>query len=131
MVFGPTQASYETHGASSMQTTPPSRHVLFPTPYVWCVFFAAMDIMVTWIVLHMGGREVNGVAAWLIHRFGLWGIVVFKFVIIMAVIAICEFIGRRRPVLGKRLAEWAVALNVVPVAVGLVQLVFKTVQASA
>ncbi len=104
---------------------PSSSQVLFPGAYVWCVFFASLDIMVTWIVLHMGGREANGLAAFLIHRLGLWGIVVFKFVVIMSVIAICEFVGRRKHPVGKRLAEWAVALNVVPVAVGIVQLLFK------
>lgn len=116
---------------STIDIEPRGRHVLFPTPYVWCVFFASLDIMVTWIVLHMGGREANGLAAWLIHRFGLWGIVVFKFVIIMLVIAVCEYVGRGRPAMGKRLAEWAVALNIVPVAVGLVQLVYRTLHANA
>ncbi len=106
-------------------SSPDRSHVLFPGPYVWCVFFASMDIMVTWIVLHMGGREVNSLAALVIERHGLPGIVIFKFALIMLVIGICEFVGRRKQPTGKRLAIWAVALNVVPVAVGMVQLLYK------
>ncbi len=35
---------------------------LYPDLYTWFVFFAAMDVMLTWTILALGGREINGFA---------------------------------------------------------------------
>lgn len=34
----------------------------FQNEYVWFVFFSAMDVMLTWVILWRGGREVNPIA---------------------------------------------------------------------
>lgn len=90
--------------------------------YVWLVLVSALDIMLTWVILYLGGWEVNGVAASIIERFGLVGIVVFKFVMVIVVILICEFLGRRRPAAGRFLAQAAIALTCIPVVLALWQL---------
>ena len=74
-----------------------------------------LDVMLTWVILHLGGREANGAAAFIIGRFGLPGMVIFKFGLVAFVIALCEAVGRRSPAAGERLAVWAIALTCVPV----------------
>jgi hypothetical protein len=95
--------------------------MLYENHYTWFVFVSALDIMLTWVILHAGGREANQLAASVLERFGLEGLVVFKFALVILVIAICEVVGRKNFATGRRLASWAVALTCVPllVAVGL------------
>ena len=69
----------------------------------------------TYVVLWFGGAEVNAVARWVLERFGIAGMTVFKFVLVVIVILICQTVGLRRESTGRRLAEWAVALTFVPV----------------
>ncbi len=98
------------------------RAALFPQIYIWYVFFAALDIMFTWVILYWGGRELNGVANWALDLGGLPGLVVFKFVLVMFVIAVCEIVGRRNHRAGHKLAQWAVAVTLIPVVLALWQL---------
>lgn len=98
------------------------RAVLFPDLYVWFVLLASLDIMLTWVILALGGREVNVLADWIIRLGKLPGVVIFKFACVMTLIAICEVVGRVRPVLGRPLALWAVAMTALPVIVALLQM---------
>ncbi|MBU0639334.1 MAG: hypothetical protein KKB50_10760 [Planctomycetes bacterium] len=98
------------------------RATLYPQTYVWYVFFAALDIMFTWIVLHFEGHEANWLARLVLDLGGLPAMTLYKFVLVMLVICVCEVIGRRRERLGRRLAKWAVALNALPVALAVLQL---------
>lgn len=95
------------------------RSVLYPNHYVWFVFLSAMDAMVTWVVLYRGGREVNALADWVIRRYGLAGMVAYKFLLVVVVVAVCELTGRRKPATGRSLARLAVVVGCVPVALGL------------
>lgn len=74
------------------------------------------------------GEEVNPIAAWVIQRGGLPGKVLYKFALVLMIVSICEYVGRRRYALGKRIAEWAVALTAIPVAVALFQMAVDTWQ---
>ena len=96
--------------------------VLYENAYTWLVLVSALDIMLTWIVLLMGGREVNGVAKYVIDRFDVAGVVAFKFSIVVFVVSLCEIVGRLKPRVGRRLAIAAVAMTCVPVTAALVQL---------
>jgi hypothetical protein len=89
--------------------------VRYPNTYVWLVFLSAMDIMMTWVILWHGGREVNAIADAVLARFGLWGMVAFKFGFVVLVICICEEAGRRRDSAGKFLGRFAVVISCVPV----------------
>jgi len=99
------------------------RPALYPDVYVWYVLFSALDIMMTWIILHLDGVELNVLADWVIELGGLPAMVFYKFVLVMLVVAICEVVGRRRERLGRRLAKWSVAITVIPVAVAFAQLI--------
>ncbi len=90
--------------------------------YLWFVFVSALDVMLTWTILVLGGSEVNVVADAVIARAGLTGIVAYKFSLVVFVIIMCEVVGRRRPHVGHKLAEWAVAITAIPVVLSFVQL---------
>ena len=80
------------------------KDVLYPNHYTWLVFVSAMDIMMTCTVIVFGGHEVNVIANFFLRRWGLPGMVMFKFALVVVVIGLCELIGRRnrrnRPVAG-------------------------------
>ncbi len=92
--------------------------VLYPDCYTWLVFVSSMDLMLTWVIFHLGGWEANPLAAFVIDRFDLAGTVVFKFGLLALVIGICEFVGRRRPPAGRLLAVLSVAFPATGVLAG-------------
>ena len=94
------------------------RTVLYPDLYTWFVFLSSLDLLLTWLILHAGGREVNAIADWVIRQFNVRGLIVFKFLVVMLVLCICEVVGRTRGHLGVKLARWAVVLTSFPVIVG-------------
>ena len=96
--------------------------MLYENTYVWLIFVSCLDIMLTWVVLHTGGREANALAAWIIARFGLIGIVLFKLSIVVFVIGLCEMIGRHSRTAGRGFVRAAVAISAMPVLVGFVLL---------
>ncbi len=89
--------------------------VLYPDAYAWFVLFASMDIMLTVLILLMGGYEMNSVAAWVIRAFGLVGLVVYKFALVIVVVLVCELIGRVRHEVGRRVAVASIVLTLAPV----------------
>ncbi len=100
--------------------------VRYPNCYVWFVFLSAMDIMLTWVVLSMGGMEANPLVDRVLVEWGLQGIVAYKFGLVMLVIWVCEVVGRQRDRSGRRLAEWMVAIALIPVYLAMVQLLLNT-----
>lgn len=138
MTSGHTQQS----GSSNTRTGPTRRArargsgpgVRYPNAYVWFVFLAALDVILTCLILHpvlfprdlhmteSRGAEVNVVADWILERFDLPGMVAFKFLLVVVVILLCEIIGRYSDRTARRLAEWAVAITAIPVIIALVQM---------
>src|SRR5690349_11853101 len=103
------------------------RHVLYPDRYAWYVLASALDGMVTITVLvHLGAREVNTFAQWSIERFGNWGLIGLKFLSVILVVLICEYVGRRRRRLGAALATAAIFLSLIPVVAAMTQVVYLT-----
>src|SRR5438552_17567026 len=99
---------------------PPRRGMLYENAYIWLIFVSCMDIMMTWVVLWHGGREVNLLAAAIVNRFGLPGMVLFKLILVLAVIGLCEVIGRRNLEAGRKFANVAVLLSAAPVVLAFV-----------
>ena len=95
----------------------PNPQVLYPNQYTWLIFVSALDVMLTWVVLCVGGRETNVLAEAVVHRFGLPGLVGFKFALVLLVIVLCEWVGRRSLVAGRRLALASIAITCLPVAI--------------
>lgn len=86
--------------------------------YPWFVLLASLDVMLTWILLSLGGREANVVAERVIEAAGLPGAVGLKFASVTVVVLACEAVGRRADRAGRRLAATAVAVSTLPVLVG-------------
>lgn len=122
--------------AGSSPPSPAKRSVRYPNAYVWFVFLAALDVMLTYLILHpvlfsgdlemteSRGAEANVLAGWIIERWDVPGLVLFKFVLVVLVVVLCEVIGRRKDKAGRRLAEWAVAITSIPVVLALIQMGF-------
>ena len=99
-------------------------HRLSPASvYPWLVLVTLLDVFLTSRILAMGGSELNALADHVLTHAGVPGMLAFKLLAIGVVMAICEFIARRDDPRGRRLAEWGVALNVIPVALGGAQIV--------
>ncbi|MCB9850696.1 MAG: hypothetical protein H6817_08325 [Phycisphaerales bacterium] len=99
-----------------------SPQMLFQNNYVWFVLVSALDVMLTWIVLLLDGVEANPIADAVLQYGGLPGMVAFKFALVLLVVVLCEWTGRRNLHTGWKLSEWAVAITTIPVTVAFVQL---------
>jgi heme/copper-type cytochrome/quinol oxidase subunit 3 len=97
-------------------------HVRYPNGYVWLVFVATLDVFFTYIVLRLGGREVNPVAAHVISHWDVPGMVTFKLCLITLAIVIAEEVGRRDDRLGRRFVGYAIALSLAPVTLAILLL---------
>ncbi len=116
-------------GVSEGAAHPLRRHVLYPNQYVWYVLVSSLDLVMTNTVMnYFGAKEVNTIADAAIRAFGFWGLIGLKFATVALVVGICEFVGSKRPALGKKIAEWAVAISTVPVVVATVQAIWHHMQ---
>ncbi len=98
------------------------RDLLYPDRYAWYVLVSSLDVILTITVIeHFGARELNTLAEQLLMAFGAAGLIALKVATMIVVVLICDYVGRRKYRLGKRLSEWAIALSAVPVAVSLIQ----------
>jgi len=98
------------------------RHVLYPSTYLWYVLVSTLDLMFTRVMLHFGGEETNLIADFVLGRWNIVGLILFKFALVFLVICICEFVGRRRPRTGLYLIQWAVGITWIPVLLSIVLL---------
>ena len=99
----------------------------YQNTYVWLLLAASLDIMLTGIVLFLGGTEVNWLADRVLEKYHFPGMIAFKFGLVVFVILMCEFIGRMRDQTGRRLAFWAVVINFFPVVWTITQLLLVMV----
>jgi hypothetical protein len=77
--------------------------------------------LLTWIVLFLGGKELNQLALNVLQRWALPGLLVYKFGLVCVVILICEFVGRRDHDTGRRLSRAAVIITAVAPALATLQ----------
>jgi len=119
----------ETATATTEQLRARPSLAMFPDCYSWFVFLSAMDLFFTLLILHpaFGAEEVNVLARWVILHGGLRGIIAYKFGLVALIVAICEIVGRRREVVGRKLAEWCVAITAIPVTLSFIQLLVAVV----
>ncbi|MCG8509410.1 MAG: DUF5658 family protein [Rhodospirillales bacterium] len=89
--------------------------MLFPDAYCWFILVASMDVMLTWLVLSLGGTEVNPIADRILATTGHWGMVGFKLGITLLVIELCQIVGDRDKRKGSRLAWTAVGISAIPI----------------
>jgi len=96
--------------------------MLYQRAYKWFVYLSVFDVLLTWFIVLLGGSEVNVLADAVIATAGLKGILIYKFCLVILVIVSCEVIGRRRPLLGRRVAHWSIAVTAIPVVLSILQL---------
>lgn len=101
--------------------------IRYPDHAVWFVLFSSMDVMLTWVILSVGGSEANPIARLVIDAWGLPGAIAFKFSLTLAVIIICETIGRQRERLGRTIMNIAIGVSVTPVLYSILLLAFHIV----
>lgn len=87
------------------------------------MFISALDVVLTWFILLLGGSEVNVLADAVIAFAGLKGILIYKFCLVVFVVLICEVVGRRRLGVGRNLARLALAVTALPVILSVAQLI--------
>jgi hypothetical protein len=115
-------------GDPAAGAAPLGRTTLYPRVYLCFVFLAALDVIITLAILHLGGHELNALADWVIQRYDVPGVVVYKFGLVVVVVLLCEIIGRRRPRRGQLLARWAVVISAFPVVIGTLHLLNRFLQ---
>ena len=116
--IGPTSGSNVTSSLRQRM----SIHPLYPNRYVWFVFLSTMDVFMTFIVLQFGGAEANSLANWILVRFGLAGMTIFKFVMVVFVIGLCEIVGRLDERAGRLLIGAGLIITCAPVVLAFVLL---------
>jgi hypothetical protein len=91
------------------------REMLYPDLYAWFILFSAMDVMLTWVIRSIGGSEANPIARLVIDAWELPGAIAFKFSLTLAVIVICEIVGRQRDRVARFLIQLAIVVSITPV----------------
>jgi hypothetical protein len=84
----------------------------------WFLALAAIDVVLTTLVLRVGGQEANVVPRAILENAGLGGMILLKTVCVVVVLLACEIVGRRREEMGRRLALLAVAANTLAATMG-------------
>ena len=93
-----------------------NRHMRYPSAYGWLLLLSALDVMLTWIILHyFMGAEVNPIARAVIDIWGLNGMIIYKFALITLFILICEGVGSLRDSAGRTLSRVSLLIASVPV----------------
>jgi hypothetical protein len=77
--------------------------ILLESEIAWLLLVSILDILITTALLHRGPQfvESNPLAAWFFRRYNVAGLVLYKFVLISAVVVIAELVERIRPGRGK------------------------------
>ncbi len=90
-------------------------HMQFPSAYLWFILLSSIDIMMTWLILALGGQELNVLAQAVIQHFGLVGMILFKFALVLFVIIMCEIIGRKEHPTAKKLILISIIITCIPI----------------
>lgn len=104
------------------------RPCLYPSYYTWMVLLAALDVMFTWIILFMEGRELNPLADFIIKKYNLLGVVMLKLGTLCIVLCICEVVGHRRRAAGDKLVKAVSVILAVPVSTQFVLMMIVLLQ---
>ena len=117
----------------------------YPNEYVWLVFVSCMDLTLTWLILEgLEGEEINPVARFILEGLkgeranpfdnsilslvGYFGLIIFKFCLILFVMLVCEILGRRSDESGRLLARVGVGISAIPMIVSFYLLITEVFQ---
>ncbi len=105
------------------------RGLLFETEVSWFVLASALDVALTFLVLHYSNSgmthgtfvESNPVAQWFIIHWGFRGMAGYKLLMTLIVVVIAEFVGRQKPTVARMLL-WGGTIMVAAVVIQSVRL---------
>jgi len=83
----------------------------FTRGHLILLFVATLDILLTFWILALDGREANPIARHVIERWSLGGAVIFKFSLTLFVMLICEYIANHRDRTARRLMFAAITIS--------------------
>ena len=86
-----------------------------PVCYLLIIGGGSLDLLLTDVILSLGGREANPLANVALQRFGMTGMAAYKCLVTALIILGCEYTARRRLRTGRRLAHALIAINFAPV----------------
>lgn len=96
--------------------------ILFPRMYWAYIVLAAMDVLLTALILKVGGHELNAVGRAAFAWAGLFGATMLKFTTVTVVLLACEYAERAKPDAGRLIVYAAVSISTVPVMMGLMEI---------
>jgi hypothetical protein len=99
--------------------------------HAWFLALASLDVILTTIILGLGGHESNALARAVIAAGGLSAMVLFKLACVLVALVLCEIVGHRRPSAGRGIALAAVGLNTTAVCLGVAYLTIYSLSAYA
>ena len=87
------------------------RRMLFETEVSWFVLASALDVALTFQVLHYSNNDLthgtfvesNPIAQWFISHWGFRGMAGYKLLMTLIVVVIAEFVGRQKPLVARML----------------------------
>ena len=105
------------------------RRMLFETEVSWFVLASALDVALTFLVLHYSNNgmthgtfvESNPLARWFISHWGFRGMAGYKLLMTLIVVVIAEFVGRQKPTVARMLL-WGGTIVVASVVIHSVRL---------
>jgi len=105
------------------------RGMLFETEVSWFVLASALDVALTFLVLHYSNSglthgtfvESNPLAQWFIAHWGFRGMAGYKLLMTLIVVGIAEFVGRQKPMIA-RILLWGGTIVVASVVIHSVRL---------
>jgi hypothetical protein len=91
------------------------RDVVLAQEYLGFLLLNLFDLMMTGYIFRHSGQEANGLALWVLHHFGLMGFAIFKFLMVVFIILICEAISFHSVTRAKQVITGACVLYVLVV----------------
>jgi Domain of unknown function (DUF5658) len=92
---------------------------LYWPAHAWFLALAALDLILTTVILNLGGAEANLIPCAVLAHAGMAGMVALKAASVITVLVLCESIGRRRESAGRAVALIAIAANTAAATLGL------------
>lgn len=103
-----------------------NRLVLYSDVYLWLCLGVFLDVLIAGTLPVMGLRYGIPLFSHRLYAYlgaGTVGQLLYRVCLLIMMVLICEEIGRRRPVTGRRVADFFAVVCWVPVVVGVVQMV--------
>ena len=95
-----------------------TKHVELAQEYLGFMLLNLFDLILTGLIFSNSGVEANGIPLWVLQNFGKRGFAIFKFLMVIVIVLVCELISyfevrdNREPVLAKRVILSACGLYV-------------------